>query len=65
MLQRERKFDVPSALGAVAYLTVLAIALALFTLIAWSLLRVDAGGPAQPARRQDRNFSRRTSLKQH
>ena len=46
-LQRERKFDVPSPLSAVAYLTVLAIALALFTLIAWSLLRVDAGGPVR------------------
>jgi hypothetical protein len=60
VLQRERKFDVPSALGAVAYLTVLAIALALFTLIAWSLLRVDAGGPAR--RREGRTATSRAEL---
>jgi hypothetical protein len=45
VLQRERKQDVAPALSAVAYLTVLAIALSLFALIAWSLLRLDAGGP--------------------
>jgi hypothetical protein len=45
VLQRERKQDVAGALSAVAYLTVLVIALALFALLAWSLLRVDAGGP--------------------
>ena len=52
VLQRERKFDVPSALGAVAYLTVLAIALALFVLIAWSLLsrRGRAGAPRARSR---------------
>ena len=60
VLQRERKFDVPSALGAVAYLTVLAIALALFALIAWSLLRVDAGGPAR--RREGRTATSRAEL---
>ncbi len=60
VLQRERKFDVPSALGAVAYLTVLAIALALFTLIAWSLLRVDAGEPAR--RREGRTATSHAEL---
>ena len=44
VLQRERKRDVAPALSAAAYLTVLAIALSLFALIAWSLLRLDAGG---------------------
>jgi hypothetical protein len=60
VLQRERKFDVPRALGAVAYLTVLAIALALFALIAWSLLRIDAGGPAR--RREGRTATSRAEL---
>ena len=50
VLQRERKQDVAPALSAIAYLTVLAIALALFALIAWSLLRVDAGGPRRRAK---------------
>jgi len=49
VLQRERKLDVAPALSAIAYLTVLAIALSLFALIAWSLLRVDAGGPKRRA----------------
>ncbi len=49
VLQRERKLDVAPALSAIAYLTVLAIALSLFALIAWSLLRVDAGGPKRQA----------------
>ncbi len=65
VLQRERRQDVPSALSAVAYLTVLAIALSLFALIAWALLRVDSGGPASRRRRQDRGLSHGTSLKQH
>jgi hypothetical protein len=43
VLQREAKQGVPPALTLVAYLTVLAIALALIALIAWSLLRVDRG----------------------
>ncbi len=55
----------PSALSAVAYLTVLAIALSLFALIAWALLRVDSGGRGEPPRRQDRGLSHGTSLKQH
>jgi hypothetical protein len=51
VLQRERKEDVAPALSAVAYLTVLAIALSLFALIAWSLLRVDAGPRRRPKSR--------------
>jgi hypothetical protein len=43
VLQREQKQDVPGFLTLAAYLTVLAIALALIALIAWSLLRVDRG----------------------
>jgi hypothetical protein len=43
VLQRERKEDVPGVLTLLAYLTVLAIALSLIALIAWSLLRVDRG----------------------
>jgi hypothetical protein len=43
VLQRERKEGVPGVLTLIAYLTVLAIALALIALIAWSLLRVDRG----------------------
>jgi hypothetical protein len=49
VLQRERKQDVAPALSAIAYLTVLAIALALFALIAWALLRLDARGPRRRA----------------
>ena len=48
MLQRERKQDVSGALTLIAYLTVLAIALALIALIAWSLLRVDRGEGRPP-----------------
>jgi hypothetical protein len=48
VLQRERKQDVSGALTLAAYLTVLAIALALIALIAWSLLRVDRGEPRPP-----------------
>jgi hypothetical protein len=43
VLQRERKDDVSGALTLTAYLTVLAIALALMALIAWALMRVDLG----------------------
>ena len=43
VLQRERKEGVSGALTLTAYLTVLAIALALIALITWSLLRVDRG----------------------
>jgi hypothetical protein len=49
VLQRERKQDVSGALTLTAYLTVLAIALALIALIAWSLMRVDRG-EARPSR---------------
>jgi hypothetical protein len=49
VLQRERKKGVPGVLTLVAYLTVLAIALGLIALIAWSLLRVDRG-EGRPAR---------------
>jgi hypothetical protein len=48
VLQRERKEGVPGALTLIAYLTVLAIALALIALIAWSLLRVDRGEGRSP-----------------
>ncbi len=48
VLQRERKQDVSGALTLAAYLTVLAIALALIALIAWSLVRVDRGGGRPP-----------------
>jgi hypothetical protein len=49
VLQRERKQDVSGALQLAAYLTVLAIALALIALIAWALMRVDRG-EGRPAR---------------
>ena len=48
VLQRERKQDVSGALTLSAYLTVLAIALALIALIAWSLIRVDRGEARGP-----------------
>jgi hypothetical protein len=48
VLQRERKQDVSGALTLTAYLTVLAIALALIALIAWSLIRVDRGEGRPP-----------------
>jgi hypothetical protein len=50
VLQRERKQGVSPALTLGAYLTVLAIALSLIALIAWSLLRVDRGEAARPRR---------------
>ena len=51
VLQRERKQDVSGALTLTAYLTVLAIALALIALIAWSLIRVDLGEGRAPRRK--------------
>ena len=48
VLQRERKQGVSGALTVGAYLTVLAIALGLIVLIAWSLLRVDRGEGRSP-----------------
>jgi hypothetical protein len=50
VLQRERKEGVSGALTLVAYLTVLAITLALIALISWSLLRVDRGEARSPGR---------------
>jgi hypothetical protein len=50
VLQRERKEGVSGALTLIAYLTVLAIALALMALITWSLLRVDRGEGRSPRR---------------
>ena len=49
VLQREAKQGVSPALTLGAYLTVLAIALSLIALIAWSLLRIDRGGRASLA----------------
>jgi hypothetical protein len=54
VLQRERKQGVPAALTLIAYLTVLAIALSLIALIAWSLLRVDRGEGRSPRTRRTR-----------
>jgi len=67
VLQRERKDDVPGFLTLVAYLTVLAIALGLIALIAWSLLRVDRGEPkpSRRFRRQDSAAARRTRVTTH
>jgi flagellar biogenesis protein FliO len=48
VLQREKKQGVSPALTLIAYLTVLAIALALIALISWSLLRVDRGEGRAP-----------------
>jgi hypothetical protein len=50
VLQRERKEGVSGALTLIAYLTVLAIALALIALITWSLLRLDRGERRSPRR---------------
>jgi hypothetical protein len=54
VLQRERKQGVPAVLTLIAYLTVLAIALSLIALIAWSLLRVDRGEGRSPRTRRTR-----------
>jgi hypothetical protein len=61
VLQRERKDDVPGVLALFAYLTVLAIALSLIALIAWSLLRVDSG-EGRPAGRPGRRARHRRAL---
>jgi hypothetical protein len=61
VLQRERKQDVSPALTLMAYLTVLAIALGLIALIAWSLLRVDRG-EARPTARSGRTRRARAEL---
>jgi hypothetical protein len=50
-LQRERRRGVPASLSTAAYLTVLALAIALVTLLAGVLLRLARGGPARRARR--------------
>jgi hypothetical protein len=60
VLQREQKQGVPGFLTLAAYLTVLAIALALIALISWALLRVDRG-EARPARSR-RTGRRRAEL---
>jgi hypothetical protein len=60
VLQREQKQGVPGFLTLVAYLTVLAIALGLIVLIAWSLLRVDRGEARSP--RSRRTGRRRAEL---
>ena len=49
LLQRERKPDVPGALSAAAYLTVLAIVMSLFAFFAWALLRRPAATTAPGA----------------
>jgi hypothetical protein len=43
VLQREQKDDVPGGLKLIAYLAVGGIAAAMIALIAWALLRLDAG----------------------
>jgi hypothetical protein len=48
VLQREQKQGVPGFLTVAAYLTVLAIALGLITLLGWALLRVDRGEARSP-----------------
>jgi hypothetical protein len=58
VLQRERKEDVSGVLTLAAYLTVLAIALALMAMFAWSLLRVDRG-EARPGSGRQRARQRR------
>ena len=65
VLQRERKEGVSGALTLSAYLTVLAIALALIALIAWSLLRVDRGEARSVSRRQDTAAAGRTRVIPH
>ena len=42
-LQRERKEGVPGSLSAIAYLTVLALAVSLIVLLSWCLLRLGSG----------------------
>jgi hypothetical protein len=45
LLQRERKEGVSGSLWAIAYSTVLVVVIALAVLLAWILLRLEAGGP--------------------
>jgi hypothetical protein len=54
LLQRESKGG-PAALVAIAYSTVIAIALSLLALLAWGLHRL-AAGPAAPRRRRGQRF---------
>ncbi len=54
LLQRESKGG-PAALVAIAYSTVIAIALSLLALLAWGLHRLTAG-PAAPRRRREQRF---------
>jgi hypothetical protein len=61
VLQREAKQGVSPVLTLIAYLIVLAIALALIALIAWSLLRVDRG-EAKPGKRAGRTRRARAEL---
>jgi hypothetical protein len=69
VLQRERKEGVSGALTLIAYLTVLAIALALIALITWSLLRLDRGEGRSPRRgrfdRQEPAPAGRTRVRTH
>jgi len=58
VLQRERKEGVSGALTLIAYLTVLAIALSILALIAWSLLRVDRGDARSAGRGRTRASGR-------
>ena len=58
LLQRERKAGVPASLSVSAYLTVLAIALSLFALLGWSLIRLESGD-ARRGRRAGRAVTRR------
>jgi hypothetical protein len=50
LLQRERKDDVPGALTASAYVTVLLIGLSLLALLAIALLRLEAAGRPRAGR---------------
>jgi hypothetical protein len=56
LLQRERKEGVAGWLTAAAYLAVAAIAAMLIALLAWALLRLEAGGrtPGPPPRARAR-----------
>ena len=60
VLQREQKKGVPGFLTLVAYLTVLAIALAMIAMIAWALLRLDRGEARSP--RSSRSGRKRAEL---
>ena len=51
VLQRERKAGVSGALTAGAYLAVLALAVALFTALAWTLVRLESRTEGRPPRR--------------